>query len=299
MSHDKDHQINSVSDHLPGTNGTLLGTEAGAIAEKAYGTAATANGIVQRDANGQVTIPDTPTAGTHATSKNYVDSIASGTRAPVKVLKMVSDAAQGGAPPVGPHAAGDAYVVNTWGVGYTDGDIIEWDGAAWVVIQANVGGFPPDGVRVVVSKTPAPAGSFAGQANAIATYDAGTPVWNFQAPADGWMVVVAGDGGYYEGQIFIYDSNLDVWTSSGTLVPHNNLAGLQGGTPGQYYHFTQAQHTELVRYKADVAGAGAKPAVADFAAWAVGDRGIFIGTTSRVYWVYKDGAASIQSVELK
>lgn len=298
MSHDKDHAINSTLDHLPGTNGTLLGTEAGAIAEKSYGTAASPDGIVQRDANGQVTIPDSPTAGTHATSKNYVDSIASGTRAPVKVLKMIDDSDQGGSPPVA--SAGDAYVVNNWGVGYTDGDIVEYDGAAWVVIVSEGGtGEPPDGVRVIVSKSPVPAGSFAGQANKIATYSTGTSTWSFTTPQDGWMVVVAGDGGYYEGQIFVYDANLDVWAASGTLVPHNNLAGLQGGTPGEYYHFTQTQHTELSRYRADVAGAGAKPAVADFAAWAVGDRGMFVGTGGRIYWVYKDGAASIQAVELK
>ena len=38
-----------------------------------YGTSATASNIVQRDSNSQVTVPQTPTANGHATSKKYVD----------------------------------------------------------------------------------------------------------------------------------------------------------------------------------------------------------------------------------
>lgn len=297
MSHDKDHAINATADHLPGTNGTLLGTVAGAIAEKVFGSAVVGSTIVERTAGGDVIVPDTPASGTSATSKNYVDSIASGTRAPVKVLKMISDSDMGGAPPAA--SAGEAYVVNNWGVGYTDGDIVEYSGSAWVVIVAGAGGEPPNGVRVLVSKAPAPGGSFAAQANKIATYSTGTSTWSFTTPLDGWMVVVAGDGSYYEGQIFIYDVNLDLWSAAGTLVPHNNLAGLQGGTAGQYYHFTQSQHTELSRYRADVALAGVKPVNGDIAAWTNGDRGMGVGTTGRIYWIYKDSGGNAVSVELK
>lgn len=45
-----------------------------------YGTSATANHIVQRDANGQVNVPQEPTNNTHATSKKYVDDIDSALR---------------------------------------------------------------------------------------------------------------------------------------------------------------------------------------------------------------------------
>ena len=38
-----------------------------------YGTSATANNIVQRDLNGQVEVPQTPTSNAHAASKKYVD----------------------------------------------------------------------------------------------------------------------------------------------------------------------------------------------------------------------------------
>lgn len=41
-----------------------------------YGTSATANYIVQRDINGQVEVPQTPTSNAHAASKKYVDDVA-------------------------------------------------------------------------------------------------------------------------------------------------------------------------------------------------------------------------------
>ncbi len=43
-----------------------------------YGTAATANYIPQRDANGQILVPETPTANNQAASKAYVDANAGG-----------------------------------------------------------------------------------------------------------------------------------------------------------------------------------------------------------------------------
>jgi hypothetical protein len=71
-AHLKRHSINDTADHDPGTNGTLLGTESGAIAEKSFGPSASANLITQRDAAGQLNVP-TPTATGHAASKGYVD----------------------------------------------------------------------------------------------------------------------------------------------------------------------------------------------------------------------------------
>ena len=80
MAHRKDHALNSASDHTPGTNGTLLGTESSAIAEKAFGATATANIVVQRKGDSQITVPTTPSLATDAASKGYVDSaVVSGT----------------------------------------------------------------------------------------------------------------------------------------------------------------------------------------------------------------------------
>jgi hypothetical protein len=74
-SHLKQHALNETLDHAPGTNGTLLGTESNAVAEKAFGATATANNIVQRGASGQITLPVAdPVAATDAAHKAYVDA---------------------------------------------------------------------------------------------------------------------------------------------------------------------------------------------------------------------------------
>lgn len=59
---------------------TLYGQLAGSGSSQThvpYGTSATANYIVQRDVNGQITVPETPTLNGHAASKAYVDAHAS------------------------------------------------------------------------------------------------------------------------------------------------------------------------------------------------------------------------------
>lgn len=72
-AHLKQHAINDADDHAPGTNGTLLGTEAAAVVEKAFGPSASASVIVQRDASAQIDLPLVPTDPEHAASKSYVD----------------------------------------------------------------------------------------------------------------------------------------------------------------------------------------------------------------------------------
>jgi hypothetical protein len=163
-----------------------------------------------------------------AVSKSYVDTAISGHRAPVQVLRLKDDSDQGGAPPAA--VAGEAYVVNNWGMGYTDGDIVEYDGAIWNVIVANVGGAPPDLTRAIID--PTPAGSFAGQDDDIAQYNAGTATWLFTSPADGDQCVVIGNGSVYENQTFIYDLVADVWINMGTTIFHNALINLNWSAAG-------------------------------------------------------------------
>jgi len=40
--------------------------------------------------------------------------------------------------------------------------------------------------------------------------------------------------------------------AGGTAITHNALAGLQGGTTNEYYHFTQTEHTALAIYAASL-----------------------------------------------
>lgn len=66
--------------------------------------------------------------------------------------------------------------------------------------------------------------------------------------------VASGSTGILVGKIIIeedgtsFDAVLSPFTDplgTTTASDHNNLAGLQGGTVGEYYHFTSAQHTDL------------------------------------------------------
>lgn len=102
-------------------------------------------------------ITGTPDSGNDAVNKTYVDNQSSGLswQEPAYVKELIgSDAAldiEGLTP-----TAGDAYVVDTAnGAGAlsaaTVGDIWEYDGAAWNLIVAGVGGFVADGVRALAA----------------------------------------------------------------------------------------------------------------------------------------------------
>ena len=55
---------------------------------------------------------------------------------------------------------------------------------------------------------------------------------------------------------------------------------------------------DIIQLQSDVTLAGATPIQSDFSTWPVGGRGNGIGTDSSVWWVYKDGATSIKSVQM-
>jgi len=175
------------------------------------------NGDIAMGSNEVTGLPGTPSGDTAAASKAYVDSVASGLawKDPAAVLKIVSDADQGGSDPAAP-AAGDAYLVNNWST-QTDGDIVEWDGSQWNVVVANSGGEPPDGTRVVVIGTGA-AGSFASEENNIGTYDATGDSWSFDTTTDGWAILINGEQSIYENKAFVYDTNTWIQFSGGNFT---------------------------------------------------------------------------------
>lgn len=301
MAHDQEHAINDAANHTGGSNGTLVGTEGGVVAEKPFTTAATASAIVQRGGSGQITLPSSdPIAGSDATSKDYVESLVRGHRAPVQVLRMVDDTLVT-APALGALDAGKAYVVAGTGggwAGFSIGDIVEWDGAAWNLVLANSGAEPPDGTRVVVDPSPAAGSSFAGQGDDIGTYSTSGSSWSFTSANDGDIVAVIGENSIYENDQYIWDASSMTWNLMGGSANHNSLSGLQGGTSGEYYHFTSAEHAELQRYNADVVQAAASPSIPG--TWGVGDRGIIITTTGtrKVWWCYVDTGPSLEAVRL-
>jgi hypothetical protein len=163
-------------------------------------------------------------SATDAVTKQQLDAIAAGVswKPPCHVLNMISDADQGGSPPGAP-VTGDAYVVNNWGGGYNNGDIVEYSGTAWVVVVANSGAEPPNNTWVAVSATSAtvPAGSFAGKDLNRAIYNSTTNAWTFTAPVEGDAFLVVGESSLYENQGYVYDST--------TWVEFTGLAGIIAG----------------------------------------------------------------------
>jgi hypothetical protein len=161
-----------------------------------------------------------------AVTKQYLENMVSGLtwRAPAKVLNMVSDADFLGADPV-PAAAGDCYVVKNWLTGtVANGDIVEWSGTAWVIVQANTAGEPANNTRVIVKATGA-TGSFSAKANQIATYNATANTWSFEVPTDGWAALINGDAGMWADT---------AWTYNGTTWVQFSGAGQINAGPGLY-----------------------------------------------------------------
>lgn len=147
----------------------------------------------------------TPSGNTDVANKSYVDNVAVGLtwKEPVEVLNMKDDSDQSGADPTNP-STGDAWVVNNW-LNQTDGDIVEWDGSQWNIVVANSGGEPPDGTRVLVKASGA-GGSFTGQEDKFAVYDATGDSWSFDAATDGEAALIAGENSIYENQGYVYDT---------------------------------------------------------------------------------------------
>lgn len=197
------------------------GTIAGAIAASgAWSFSDTAT-----FANTNIPMLDTylaPTDDREFAPKKYVtDQIAEATlsgdlpwKKPVEVLSIISDADQGGFTPGSPYA-GDAYISNNWGIGYTDDHIYEFDGSSWIDLNLIVAG-----TRVLVIDISAD-GSFNGQENKIGTYSGTT--WSFSTPEDGWVVQVTGNGSYYENRAYTYNTNTSAWERFNSLDASGNV----------------------------------------------------------------------------
>jgi hypothetical protein len=127
------------------------------------------------------------------------------------VLRIKTDASGTGSPPTLLAAdAGKAYVVNTWGEGYDDGDIVEWDGAAFkVVVPHQTGDIPVYNTRVVVIEAGA-AGSFTGSANKTMYFKEGDhdkvpDAWTVaETPASGNKIDIAGANSIYYQKRFLF-----------------------------------------------------------------------------------------------
>jgi len=76
-----------------------------------------------------------------------------------------------------------------------------------------------------------------------------------------------------------------------TAGPHNSLSGLQGGTAGQYYHLTQTQHTRATGFISQAAD----PVAADIAS---GQWALYKNTTSGLVKLWANDGGTLKSVTL-
>lgn len=118
---------------------------------------------------------------------------------------------------------------------YVDGLIqgLDWQNSVLdSVIEPPIS--PVTGNRYLVIATAT--GDFAGQENKIAVYNGTT--WDFITPNEGYATwdETANIQKVYNGT---------AWVTFGSTTTHNNTSGLQGGSTGEYYHLTSAQHTGL------------------------------------------------------
>lgn len=222
---------------------------------------------------------------------------------PVAVLRIKSDADQSGADPTA-GSTGEAWLVNNW-LNETDGDIVEWDGAAWQVIVANSGGEPPDGTRVAVISSGA-AGSFATYENDIGVYDATGNSWSFTTAANGMAVLVDGDGGVYENTGWTYDDTPGNWVQfsgaslytagSGIDISSQviSLGALTTDWAAGNYNITGLAYVEMDELKLAVVAQAAQPTPTSGTAvfWRDTD------DSNAIYLVFNDPTAGVVTVEL-
>lgn len=184
----------------------------------------------QSMAGNRLTNLPSPGAGTDAVNKDYVDNLAKGLswQEPTDVNEWVGNATVATINAATPSAK-DAYVLTDAGVltlgalAVSTGDIVEFDGAAWVLIVANSGGFPPAGTRALASINttliaPLTNGADNGK---IADWDGTSLTPVLTSPLDGYAILVRGDGAVDENMAFAYNG----------IVPTGAWVVMAGTTP--------------------------------------------------------------------
>lgn len=175
-------------------------------------------------------------------TKNYVDVNAGSStwKAPAAVRNYVGNATVAtlnGASP----ATCDAYVMLDSGtltlgsLGVTTGDLVEFDGAAWVLIVDDSGGFPPNGTRALVSTTATLVGPLTDGVDdgKVAEWDGSSLTPALSSPTDGFAVIINGSGACDEGVIFAYMGVVPSgsWSTAGsvTFAATGQITTVNGG----------------------------------------------------------------------
>ena len=101
---------------------------------------------------------------------------------------------------------------------------------------------PTAGDRYIVAVSGT--GDWDGLDGYVVEYNGDTSSWDSVVPNEGMACEVED-----ENKIYIYTTS---WVTFDSLITHNNLATIQGGTSTEYYHLTSSEHTELTEWLDDV-----------------------------------------------
>lgn len=98
-------------------------------------------------------------------------------------------------------------------------------------------GSPSDYNRYLI---PAGAGdAWSSHTLSVAEYITASGGWVYMPPNEGWATWVED-----EDKLYIYNGSS--WVAMSSVIAHNSLSGLQGGTTNEYYHLTSTDYSSLV-----------------------------------------------------
>ncbi len=204
------------------TNQILEGNGSGAF---------TANGatFVGSGSYSGVTLSGTVTNPTDATTKQYVDNIATGLIwvPSVNIVNLVGTATS---PPGSPYL-NDAYIIypgGTTGVwaGFSVGDLVQYQITGWV----NMNPVAVGNRFIVAAYSPTtPSGDVTGYKNYIATISGGTSsawTWSFAAPVNNWATTVNNTSAAFYGSSWTYSGSLSQWIEFASIQHYYAGTGL-------------------------------------------------------------------------
>lgn len=127
------------------------------------------------------------------------------------------------ATPPGAPRESDAYILAASPTGawssFNQGDLVVWNGSAWIQLILGVGGLPASGTRVLVTAFQGTAaGTFAGHSQQIGLFMNGA--WAFTTPQAGWSIVVNNNNDPLEGAAGVFKTSTNAW-SIASQVPRS------------------------------------------------------------------------------
>lgn len=222
------HTHNGAEVTILPTGDVSSNTVQGAIAELSAEKLALAGGTM----TGPQTLFGNPTQPLHSATKQYVDNFVSGLvwLQPISLLNLIGDDLA--TPPLSPQYS-DAYIVPPGALGdwsaITPGHVVVWDNTVWLD-RGPISGFAEQRLGVSMTSLTAPSGSYAGQQNNIAQYDASGVLQGFQIPVANNAVYITGDSSLHAFDQYAFEGTEWVLFGGATaIVPDGVTFKVDGG----------------------------------------------------------------------